>query len=93
MASSLPAGTTHPRGLPIPQQIRWPLIPARDLFELKYGKALVEAVRRQEMFLCMGVTVAAVDTTKHCSMDRVSYLVAKAKDLSALNGVIVIIGL
>jgi len=47
MASSLPAGTTHPRGLPIPQQIRWPLIPARDLFELKYGKALVEAVRRQ----------------------------------------------
>ena len=46
MAGSLPAGTTFPRGLPISDSIRWPLVPARQLFELKYGKALVEADRR-----------------------------------------------
>jgi type I restriction enzyme, S subunit len=46
MADSLPAGTTFPRGLPISDSIRWPLVPARQLFELKYGKALVEADRR-----------------------------------------------
>ena len=46
MAASLPFGTTAPRGLPQPELIRWPLVAARDLFELKYGKALVEAARR-----------------------------------------------
>jgi type I restriction enzyme S subunit len=46
MAASLPLGTTAPRGLPKPALIRWPLVAARDLFELKYGKALVEAHRR-----------------------------------------------
>src|ERR1700736_6348710 len=46
MANRLPAGTTPPRGLPPPELIRWPLLPARALFELKYGKGLVETVRR-----------------------------------------------
>lgn len=45
MASSLPTGTTAPRGLDL-AAMRWPLVPSRDLFELKYGKALVEADRR-----------------------------------------------
>jgi type I restriction enzyme S subunit len=46
MGSSLPSATTAPRGLPQPNMIRWPLVAARNLFELKYGKALVEADRR-----------------------------------------------
>jgi type I restriction enzyme, S subunit len=46
MVDSLPSGTTFPRGLPNAASIRWPLVPARELFELKYGKALVEADRR-----------------------------------------------
>ena len=46
MAASLPPGTTFPRGLPNADSIQWSLIPARELFELKYGKALVEANRR-----------------------------------------------
>jgi type I restriction enzyme S subunit len=46
MAPSLPPGTTAPRGLPHADQIDWPLIPCRELFDLKYGKALVEANRR-----------------------------------------------
>ena len=46
MASELPAGTTAPRGLPPPNEILWRLVPARDLFELKYGRALVESLRR-----------------------------------------------
>jgi type I restriction enzyme S subunit len=46
MAASLPPGTTAPRGLPLPDQIRWPLFASRDLFELRYGRALVEAHRR-----------------------------------------------
>jgi type I restriction enzyme, S subunit len=46
MAVSLPPGTTAPRGLPPGEQIRWPLIASRDLFELKYGRALVETLRR-----------------------------------------------
>lgn len=46
MAASLPPGTTAPRRLPFPEQICWPLVASRDLFELRYGKALVEALRR-----------------------------------------------
>ncbi len=46
MAASVPSGTTAPRGLPEPTLIRWPLVASRDLFELKYGKALVEGNRR-----------------------------------------------
>jgi len=46
MAASLPQGTTAPRGLPAPAQIRWPLVASRDLFELRYGRALVESNRR-----------------------------------------------
>jgi type I restriction enzyme S subunit len=46
MAGSLPSGTTAPRGLPKPELVRWPFVPARELFELKYGKALVEGDRR-----------------------------------------------
>ena len=46
MAGELPPGTTQPRGLPPPERIRWPLVPSRDLFELRYGKALVESKRR-----------------------------------------------
>jgi len=44
MSSSLPGGTTFPRGLG--EDIRWPLVPARDLFELQYGRALVQSSRR-----------------------------------------------
>ncbi|MBF0323032.1 MAG: restriction endonuclease subunit S, partial [Magnetococcales bacterium] len=40
----LPNGTTPPRGLSV-DLIRWPLIPAREIFELKYGKALIESNR------------------------------------------------
>lgn len=43
---SLPCGTTAPRGLPSPEFIQWPLVPARELFELRYGRALVEGDRR-----------------------------------------------
>jgi type I restriction enzyme, S subunit len=46
MPPSLPDGTTAARGLPPPEQIRWPLVASRDLFELRYGKALVESSRR-----------------------------------------------
>lgn len=42
----LPPGTTFPRGLPSGEKIRWPLVPSRNLFALKYGKALVERSRR-----------------------------------------------
>ena len=45
MAFSLPSGTTVAHGLPPPDQIRWPLFASRDLFELRYGRALVEARR------------------------------------------------
>ena len=44
--ANLPLGTTPPRGLPSPEEIHWPLIASRELFELKYGKALVESKRR-----------------------------------------------
>ena len=43
---TLPSGTTHPRGLPPVEAISWPLIPARDLFELTYGRALAAPNRR-----------------------------------------------
>ncbi|AUN94143.1 restriction endonuclease subunit S [Pseudazoarcus pumilus] len=46
MAASLPTGTTLARGLPALEQIYWPLVAARDLFQLRYGKALVETSRR-----------------------------------------------
>jgi type I restriction enzyme, S subunit len=46
MGDSLPSGTTAPRGLPPPETIRWPLVAARDLFDLMYGKALVGVDRR-----------------------------------------------
>ncbi len=42
----LPEGTTPPRGLPAPEEIHWPLIASRDLFELRYGRSLVESMRR-----------------------------------------------
>lgn len=45
MEAKPPPGTTYPRGLPGVSAIRWPLVPARDLFDLKYGKALVKAIR------------------------------------------------
>ena len=41
-----PVGTTHPRGLPPPEWIYWPLEPARDLFKLTYGRALAARDRR-----------------------------------------------
>jgi type I restriction enzyme S subunit len=44
--ADLPEGTTSPRGLPAPPNISWPLVPARELFALRYGKALVETRRR-----------------------------------------------
>jgi type I restriction enzyme S subunit len=46
MASRLPPGSTFPRGFANAESIAWELIPARELFELKYGKALVETSRR-----------------------------------------------
>lgn len=42
----IPAGTTTPRGFPPSNQIAWPLRPARNLFELKYGRALIASSRR-----------------------------------------------
>ena len=44
--STLPGGTTHPRGLPPVDSIHWPLAPARDLFKLTYGRALAAPDRR-----------------------------------------------
>ena len=44
--STLPVGTTHPRGLPPVESIYWPLVPARDLFKLTYGRALTARDRR-----------------------------------------------
>lgn len=44
MSSSLPEGTTCPRALG--KDIHWPFVPARDLFELQYGRALVQSSRR-----------------------------------------------
>ncbi|MBF0341944.1 MAG: restriction endonuclease subunit S, partial [Magnetococcales bacterium] len=44
-SATLPNGTTPPRGLPV-DLILWPLLPARDLFDLKYGKALIESNRQ-----------------------------------------------
>ena len=41
-----PSGTTHPRGLPPAESIYWPLVPARDLFKLTYGRALAAPNRR-----------------------------------------------
>ena len=52
--AELPEGTTPPRGLPVPSQISWPLLPARELFELKYGKALVETRRRPGQTVVFG---------------------------------------
>ena len=44
--ATLPSGTTHPRGLPPAESIHWPLVPARDLFKLTYGRALAAPDRR-----------------------------------------------
>lgn len=44
MGGKLPLGTTFPRGFQR-ESIKWDLVPASELFELKYGKALVEANR------------------------------------------------
>lgn len=52
--AEVPFGTTAPRGLPAPDQILWPLVPARDLFELKYGRALVESSRRAGSIVVFG---------------------------------------
>jgi type I restriction enzyme, S subunit len=41
----LPSGTMLARGFHDAASIQWPLVAARDIFELKYGKALVEADR------------------------------------------------
>ncbi len=46
MGGELPPGTTYPRGLPELERIQWPLLPAHELFELQYGKSLVEQERR-----------------------------------------------
>jgi type I restriction enzyme S subunit len=46
MVASLPPGTTLPRGFVSTAAIRWQLVPARELFELRYGKALVEKDRQ-----------------------------------------------
>jgi len=43
MDSNLPRGTIYARGL---SESIWPLVPARELFELRYGKALVQTKRR-----------------------------------------------
>jgi type I restriction enzyme S subunit len=42
----LPPGTTYPRGFPGKEQVRWEFVPARALFELRYGKALTAAKRK-----------------------------------------------
>ena len=52
--ANLPSGTTPPYKLPPPESIQWPLVPARELFELKYGKALVESNRRPGQFPVYG---------------------------------------
>jgi type I restriction enzyme, S subunit len=52
--ANLPSGTTPPYKLPPPESIQWPLVPARELFELKYGKALVESNRRPGRFPVYG---------------------------------------
>ena len=44
--TTLPSATTHPRGLPPAESIHWPLVPARDLFRLTYGRALAAPDRR-----------------------------------------------
>ena len=44
--ATLPVGTTHPRGLPPVESICWPLVPARGLFKLTYGRALAAPDRR-----------------------------------------------
>lgn len=46
MASEVPAGTTFPRGIDPSVSNHWPLVPARDLFQLQYGKALTERKRK-----------------------------------------------
>ena len=45
MTGNLLSGTTAPRGLPV-GLVHWPLVLARDLFELKYGKSLIATTRR-----------------------------------------------
>jgi len=45
MAASSLSGTTTPRGLRL-DLIQWQLVPARDIFRLEYGRALVENTRR-----------------------------------------------
>jgi type I restriction enzyme, S subunit len=52
--AELPEGTTFPRGLPALPNISWPLVPARELFELRYGKALVETRRRPGSIVVFG---------------------------------------
>jgi len=44
--ATLPVGTTHPRGLPPVDLIHWPLVPARELFKLTYGRGLAARARR-----------------------------------------------
>ena len=44
--ATLPVGTTHPRGLPPVESIHWPLVPAREIFKLTYGRALAARDRR-----------------------------------------------
>ena len=44
--ATLPVGTTHPRGLPPLDLIHWPLVPARELFKLTYGRGLAARARR-----------------------------------------------
>ena len=46
VVGNLPSGTTQPRGLPPVASICWPIVPARDILKLRYGKALVEQDRR-----------------------------------------------
>lgn len=58
---TLPAGTTLPRGLSITDSKRWPLILARELFELKYGKAIIEADLVDCMVALPGSFVGAED--------------------------------
>lgn len=46
MSTVVPLGTTLSRGLGSVETIHWPLRRASDVFELRYGKALVEKDRR-----------------------------------------------
>lgn len=41
----VPVATTQPRGLPATASIHWEMVPADELFELVYGKALVASAR------------------------------------------------